>query len=322
MKRILELARRVDRLGYTRYWFAEHHSMPSIASSSPEILIGHVAGATEHLRIGAGGVMLPNHVPLQVAERFHTLEALYPGRIDLGIGRAPGTNPAASRALRPFDAQQFPEQLNELRGLSAGSLPEDHPFHSVQVVPNDVDLPPIWILGSSGASARFAGSMGVGYSFASHFSHKPAAPALQAYRESFEPSEQFAAPHVILAVSVVCAETEERAEHLATTLDLVRVRLKQGEFLPLPSPEDASSYAYTPEERAVVQKNRALQIIGSPASVRSQIEERVEESQADEVMVTSLIYSPSERLRSYELLAEAFDLQPPSTADKAGASLR
>ena len=306
LRNSLELARLADRLGYTRDWFAEHHGMPSIASSAPEVLIAHVAAGTERIRVGSGGVMLQNHVPLKLAEAFHTLEALHPGRIDLGIGRAPGTDPTTSLALRPFSPAEFTEQLAELRGLSAGTLPEDHPFRSVRVVPGGVDLPPVWLLGSSGASARLAGSLGVGYSFASHFSPAPAAPALRAYREAFQPSDRFPEPHAVLAVSVVCAETDEEADYLASTGDLMRVRLQKNEFSPLPTPEEARAYPYTPRERAVVQAYRELQLIGSPATVRAGIERAVEETGADEVMVVTTVHAHEARLRSYELLAEAF----------------
>ena len=312
LQRTLDLARLADRLGYTRYWFAEHHGMPSIASSAPEILIGHVAAATERLRVGSGGIMLPNHVPLKVAETFHTLEALHPDRIDLGIGRAPGTDPTTIRALRSFDAEQFPAHLAEMITLSRGGFPEDHPFRAVRVVPSDVSLPPIWILGSSGASAHFAGAQGLGYGFASHFSPTPAAPALRAYREAFEPSEQFPEPHAILAVSAVCAETDEQADRLAATMDLVWVRLQRGTFGPLPSPEEALAYDYSPQERAVVQRYRALQVVGDPATVRARIEAMVDESGADEVMIVSNLHGHPERLRSYELIADAFGLQAPA----------
>jgi len=169
----VDLARHTERLGYHRYWFAEHHGMASIASSAPEILIEHIASATSRLRVGSGGIMLPNHTPLRVAEAFHTLAALHPGRIDLGLGRAPGTDPATSRALRPFDGEQFPDLVRELLALSRRTFPADHPFASVHVVPSDVPLPPIWVLGSSGAMAAFAGSLGLGYSFARHFSPNP-----------------------------------------------------------------------------------------------------------------------------------------------------
>ena len=308
LRRVLDLARLADRLGYVRYWFAEHHSMPAIASSSPEVLIAHVASATERMRVGSGGIMLPNHVPLRVAETFHTLEALYPGRIDLGIGRAPGTDPLASRALRAFDAEQFPNELAELKAFSSQSFPDDHPFHKVRVVPGDVTLPPIWLLGSSGASARLAGRAGMGYGFASHFSPSPAGPPLQTYRESFEPSERFPRPHAILAVSVVCAETDEHARYLAASMDLMWVQLRTGRLGPLPSPEEALAYPYAPQERAVVEQSRALSIVGSPETVRQQVEALVAATGADEVMVTTNVHDPDERLRSYALLAEVFEM--------------
>ncbi|MBV9774806.1 MAG: LLM class flavin-dependent oxidoreductase [Gemmatimonadetes bacterium] len=309
LRNSLELARLADRLGYTRYWLAEHHGMPSIASSSPEILIERTAAATTHIRVGSGGIMLPNHAPLRVAEQFHTLEALHPGRIDLGIGRAPGTDPVTSSALRPFEAERFSEQLSELLTLSRGGFPEGHPFHAVRVVPSDVELPPVWLLGSSGASARLAGSLGTGYSFARHFSHAPAAPPIRAYRETFQPSARFPEPHVILGVAVICAETDEQAEYLASSVDLVWVRLRRGEFHPIPSPEEARAYPYTPQDRAVAESYRGLHFVGSPATVRAQVEALVDETGADEVMVTSTIHGHAERLRSYELLAEAFGLE-------------
>ena len=237
LRRSVDLARRAEELGYVRYWFAEHHGMPGIASSSPEILIEHIASATSRIRVGSGGIMLPNHAPLRIAEAFHTLETLHPGRIDFGVGRAPGTDPLTSRAMHPFNAEHFPQQLQEVLGLSGSSLPRDHPFHSVRVVPSGVRFPPVWVLGSSGASARFAGSLGVGYAFARHFSPSPPEPAVHAYLEGFTPSEMFPEPHVILGVSVICAETAERAEQLALSTDLVWVRYQRGEFGLLPSPE-------------------------------------------------------------------------------------
>lgn len=301
----VELAKLADRVGYKRFWLAEHHGMPSIASSSPEVLIAHVAAATERVQVGSGGIMLPNHAPLRIAEAFHTLEALHPGRINLGIGRAPGTDPATSSALRPFDAEYFPSQLRELMGLSRGDLPDDHPFHTVRVVPDGVSLPPIWLLGSSGASAKFAGSLGVGYSFASHFSPTPPGPALTMYRENFEPSEQFPESHVILAISAVCAETDERAEYLSKSNDLMWIRLRRGEMGRIPSPEEAIAYPYTPVDRSIIAGQRSLIHVGTPQTVRNQIEELVEESRADEVMISTIIHDPEARLRSYELLAEA-----------------
>ena len=302
----VDLARFAERLGYVRYWFAEHHGMPSIASSSPEVLIAHTAAHTERIRVGAGGIMLPNHAPLRIAEAFHTLEALHPGRIDLGVGRAPGADRAVTAALRPFDAEQFPTQLAEMFSLSRGDFPPGHPFHGVRAVPRDVPLPPVWLLGSSGASARFAGSLGLGYSFAAHFSPAPAAPPMLAYREGFQPSDAFPAPHAILALSAVCADTAERADYLAASLDLMWIRFRRGELLPLPSPEEALAYPYSAQERAFVAENRTRQIVGTQETVRARIEERARETRADEVMVTTMLHAHADRMRSYELIAGAF----------------
>ncbi len=306
----VELARLADRLGYARYWFAEHHGMPGIASSAPEVLIAHVASATERIRVGSGGMMLPNHAPLRIAEAFHTLEALHPGRIDLGLGRAPGTDPTTSQALRPFDPDQFPDQLRELLSLSRQDFPSGHPFRGVRVVPAGVPLPPVWLLGSSGASARLAGSLGLGYGFARHFSPTPPGPAIRAYRESFQPSSEFPEPHVIVAVSVVCASTSEHADYLASSMDLARVRLLRGEFGPLPSPEEARAHAYTPAERAAVESYRALSFVGTPARVRDALEALASEVEADEIMISTNVTDPVERRQSHALLAEAFVMAP------------
>lgn len=306
------LAQRAEALGYTRVWFAEHHGMPSIASSSPELLMAHVASATRTIRVGSGGIMLPNHVPLKVAESFHTLEALYPGRVDLGIGRAPGTDQTTVRALRSFDPSKFAEQLQELMLLSSGGFPPEHPFASIRVMPGDVDLPPIWLLGSSGASAKFAGQQGLGYSFASHFSQTPAGPALAAYRDNFVPSERFPKPHVILAVSVVCAETDAEADFLASTGDLMQVNLRRGQFLPLVPPEVASKHEFGPFERSIIADGRKRNFVGSPDTLRAKLGAFAEQNQADELMVTTILHSPEARLRSYELLAEAMEIEAPA----------
>lgn len=304
------LARAAERLGYRRYWFAEHHGMPSIASSAPEILIGHVAAATETIRVGSGGIMLPNHAPLRIAEAFHTLEALHPGRIDLGIGRAPGADRAAMAAMRPFDAEQFPAQLQELFALSRGEFPPGHPFHTVRAVPSDVELPPVWLLGSSGASARLAGTLGLGYSFASHFSRASATAPIAAYRSSFEPSSRFTTPHALLAVSVVCAQSREHAEFLAGSLDLSWLRFRRQEFAPVPTPEEAAAYRYDATERAFIADNLATHLVGEPADVAGRIAELVRQTQADEVMVTTMVHAHDARLRSFELLAQAWAQQP------------
>ncbi|HJR68034.1 MAG TPA: LLM class flavin-dependent oxidoreductase [Gemmatimonadaceae bacterium] len=308
LRNTVDLARLADRAGYTRYWLAEHHGMPSIASSSPEILIEHVASRTERIRVGSGGIMLPNHVPLKVAENFHTLEALHPGRIDLGIGRAPGSDPATARAMRPFDPEQFGTQLAELVALSRGDFPAGHPFRNVRVVPADVELPPIWLLGSSGASARLAASLGMGYAFASHFSPTPPGPAIRAYRESFTPSRALPRAHVILGVAAIAARTEDEAEYLSSSMGLAWVRLQRGEYGPLPSPEEALAYPYTAQESAVVASHRRLQIVGTAHQVRERIATFAAETDADEIMVSTMVHGHVERMRSYELLAAEFEL--------------
>lgn len=311
----LELACLADRLGYERYWLAEHHNLPSIASSAPEIMIGHVASVTERIRAGAGGIMLPNHAPLKVAETFRVLEALHPGRIDLGIGRAPGTDPVTAMALRRspdgLEAEDFPQLFGELLAFSGDGFPEEHPFRSVVAMPADVELPPIWLLGSSGYSARAAGQMGLGYAFASHFSPADPAPAMRAYRESFEPSEDFERPSAILAVAAVCGETDEQARILASSMELAWVRMRSGNPGTLPSPEEAMAYPYTPAERRLADAYRSMHIVGDTQSVRARIEEVAEHTAADEVMVTTNVYDHGERLRSYERLAAAFAIATP-----------
>jgi len=306
----VDLAQLCERLGYHRFWFAEHHGMPNIACSAPEILIAHVAAATSSIRVGSGGIMLPNHAPLRVAENFHTLAALHPDRIDLGVGRAPGTDPATSRALHPFDAEQFPQQLQELIALSRRGFPAGHPFATVRVVPEGVPLPPVWVLASSGATAAFAGSMGVGYGFARHFSPAPPLPAIRAYRDSFMPSAQFPQPYVILGVAVICAPTNEEAQHLALSSDVVWVRRHRGDMRPFPSPKEAARYEFRPEDRPLIEANRQRQFIGTPAHVTAILHQLAEDTMADELMVTTMVYGKEERLRSYKLLAREWGLDP------------
>jgi luciferase family oxidoreductase group 1 len=315
LRNTLELSRLADRLGYERYWLAEHHNLPSIASSAPEIMIGHVASVTERIRVGAGGIMLPNHAPLKVAETFRVLEALHPMRIDLGIGRAPGTDPVTATALRRspdvFEAEDFPQRFGELLAFSGEGFPEDHPFRSVVAMPADVRLPPIWLLGSSGYSARAAGQMGLGYAFASHFSPADPAPAMRAYRESFEPSEDFERPSAILAVAVICGENDEHAERLGASMELAWVRMRSGSPGPLPNPEEAMAYPYTPAERRLADAYRSMQVVGDSRTVRARIEELAEHTAADEAMITTNVYDHAERLRSYERLAGVFDIATP-----------
>ena len=306
LRRTLDLARLGDRLGYQRLWYAEHHGMPSVASAAPELLIANAAAATQRIRVGSGGIMLPNHAPLKVAELFRTLEALYPQRIDLGLGRAPGSDPNASHALRALNGEMFPGLLSELLAFCGEApFPEQHRYRSIAAMPTGVPLPPIWILGSSGASAQMAGNAGMGYSFASHFSPTPAAPAFAAYRSRFRPSPGFAKPHAILGVAAVCADTDAEADYLAATMDLAWLRIRRGEFLPLPSPEEALAYPYAEFERLAVRDYRSRTLIGAPATVATAIERMAADCGADEVMVVSNLYDHQARLRCYTLLAEA-----------------
>ena len=311
MRNSLDLARLADRLGYTRHWFAEHHNMLLIGSTTPALMIAMAGEVTTRIRIGAGGVMLPNHAPLQVAESFKMLEALHPGRVDLGIGRAPGTDPTTAIALRRdtvgVGAEDFPERLAELICFGSGQFPPNHPFRSVAAMPENVALPPIYLLGSSGYSAQMAARLGMGFGFAAHFSPEPAAGPMRAYRAHFRPGAT-ARPHSILTVSVICAATTEEAERLATSAQLAWLWLRTGRPARLPSPEEAIAYPYTPGERSIVDGLRRLQIVGDPAAVHARIGAMVAETEADEVMVMTAIHDHAARLRSYELLAGAFEL--------------
>ena len=303
----LDLAPFVEALGYTRYWLAEHHNTGLIASSSPEILIGQVGAVTSKMRIGSGGVMLPNHAPLKVAENFRTLGALFPDRIDLGLGRAPGTDPRTAAALRESrNAANFPQQLEE---LIAFLKDEPQAGRSVRAMPLDVAMPPIWLLGSSDFSARLAAQLGMGFAFAHHINQPMAAAALQFYRDNFQPSEYESAPRAILAVSVVCAETDEAAQELAMPANLVWLRFQSGRFHePLPSVEGAKKYPYSDIERDFLNNTKGRMFVGSPATVRAQLEELATLAGAEEIMITSLIHDHEARKRSYELLAREFGI--------------
>ena len=313
LRNSLDLARFADGLGFTRYWVAEHHNLPSIASSAPDIMIGQIAAATARIRVGSGGVMLPNHAPLMVAERFKVLEALFPGRIDLGIGRAPGTDPVTSYALRRRqDAgsdDDFLQRFQELLLFEGNAFPEGHPFRSVRAMPQDVPLPPIWLLGSSGYSAQLAAMVGAGFSFAHHFAEHDAVAAMLSYRDRFKPSSARATPYAILACAAVCADSDAEAERLASTQDLNALRRSKGEYLPLASPQEAAAYPYSPAERGLIARNRARLFVGTKATVLERLREMIAATKADEVMVTTMIYDHAARRHSYELLAEAFGLR-------------
>ena len=336
LARTVDLAREAEELGYRRYWVAEHHNMPGIASSSPPVLIAHVAAHTATIRVGSGGVMLPNHTALVVAEQFGMLEALHPGRIDLGIGRAPGTDPMTARALRrtvgPLTVDEFPEQLVELIGFLTGAFPEGHPYRAITAVPGLGNCPSLWLLGSSDYSAQVAGALGWPFSFAHHFAAANTLPAVRAYRDTFRPSAgshisglpagsdtfrpsaALAAPYVMLGVAVVVAETDEKARWLAAPSALAFLRLRSGRPGPYPSPEEAAEYQFTPTEREFVKSWTGSHVVGSPETVRAGLAELVARTGADELMVTTMTHGFEERLQSYRLLADAWELAPATTS--------
>ncbi|HMI89273.1 MAG TPA: LLM class flavin-dependent oxidoreductase [Polyangiaceae bacterium] len=305
----VELACAAERLGYRRVWYAEHHNMPGIATTTPEILIAHVGQATTRIRLGAGGVMLPNHAPLKVAESYRLLEALHPGRIDLGIGRAPGTDMVTALALRrsrrALVADDFVDQLRELMGYDDGTLPEGHPFSKIRAMPDDVRLPPIWLLGSSDYSAHLAADLGLGFAFAGHFSPEPPEGPMRAYRERFRPG-RLEQPHAILALSVFCADTGEAAKRMASSVLVSIAKLRAGRPDRMPPPDEALAYVFTPEEEIAIAAFRRAQIVGTPPDVRKSIEHAVQQTAADEVMIASHTFEPAARLRSYELVAGAW----------------
>ncbi|MDT8915599.1 LLM class flavin-dependent oxidoreductase [Amycolatopsis sp. PS_44_ISF1] len=302
LRNTLDLARHAERLGYHRYWLAEHHNMPGIASSATVVMIGHVADATETIRVGSGGIMLPNHAPLVVAEQFGTLEAFHPGRIDLGLGRAPGTDQRTALALRGpggLSAENFPEQLLELIGYF-----EPDPARGVNAVAAEGNKPPVWLLGSSGFSAQLAGRLGLPFSFAHHFAAENTLPAVRLYRENFRPSDALAEPYVMLGVSVVAAETDERAQFLAGPSGLTFLSLRRGRPIALPTPEEAAGYPYTEMDRAFLAERFGSGIIGSPETVRKGLEQLLSDTGADELMVTTMVHGHADRLRSYEIVAD------------------
>ena len=312
LRNSIDLARHADRLGYVRYWLAEHHSLPSVASPAPDLMIGQIAAVTERIRVGSGGVMLPNHAPLMVAERFKMLEALFPGRIDLGLGRAPGTDPVTSHALRNrLDGRQgddFLERLHELTLWETRDFPEGHPYNRVLAMPNDAPLPPLWLLGSSGYSAELSAQVGMGFAFAHHFASHDARDAMTGYRRHFQPSCWRQTPYAILAVAAIAADTDAEAERLAASADLSRLLRDRGQFGPLPSIEEAQAFPYTEADRAAIARHRSRLFVGAPATVVEKLSPLIAATQADEVMVITAVYDHAARKRSYELLAEAFGL--------------
>jgi luciferase family oxidoreductase group 1 len=300
------LAQRADELGYKRFWVAEHHNIPSVASTAPETLIAHLAASTERIRVGSGGVMLPNHSPLAVAERFGMLEALHPDRIDLGLGRAPGTDQRTAMVLRSGNPDAFPEQFAELRGY----LGEGH--HGIRAVSGEHTVPELWMLGSTDGGARIAGPLGIPFVFAHHFHPHFTEPALELYRELFVPSDLAAGPRAIVAAAIVGGEDDEHAARLALPGGVSMLWLRQGRPRPLPSVEQAERLVrdLSPAERDVVDETIRRAIVGGPSSVHSQLLDLAERTATDELMITSHVADAEVRARGLEHVARAFELAP------------
>jgi luciferase family oxidoreductase group 1 len=299
----VSLAQHVERLGYQRFWLAEHHNMAGIASAATSVVIGHVAGHTTSIRVGAGGIMLPNHSPLVIAEQFGTLETLYPGRIDLGLGRAPGTDHRTMLAMRrdAQSAEDFPQDVVELRAL----LGPVQPGQSIRAIPGADTNVPLWILGSSLFGAQLAAALGLPYAFASHFAPAALLEALAIYRHRFRPFEQLARPHAMVAVNVVCADTDTEARRLFTSIQQAFANMMRGTRGKLSPPIDDIDSYWSPAEKAQVSAMLVRSYVGSPGTVRAGLEAVVAETGADELIVATAVYDHAARLRSYELLADA-----------------
>ncbi|NPC54525.1 LLM class flavin-dependent oxidoreductase [Caenimonas soli] len=298
----LDLAQHAERWGYNRYWLAEHHGMPGIASAATAILIGHVAGGTKTIRVGAGGIMLPNHSPLVIAEQFGTLEALYPGRIDLGLGRAPGSDQATAHALRrnlTSDADEFPRDVVELMDFMS-----DQPRQHIRAVPGTGAKVPVWILGSSLFGSQLAAMLGLPYAFASHFAPAQMMQAIELYRENFKPSAQLAKPYVMLGFNVFAADTDEEAQVRATSMQQAFVNLRSGRPTRLPPPLPGYRERVGPAEKALLDSVLSCATIGSPDTVREGLKAFIARTGADELMITSQMFDHAARLRSYEIASQ------------------
>ncbi|MEV6164726.1 LLM class flavin-dependent oxidoreductase [Streptomyces sp. NPDC052052] len=320
----VEIAQLAERRGFHRYWVAEHHSMPGVASSSPAVILAHLAAYTERIRLGSGGVMLPNHAPLVIAEQFGTLQAMAPARIDLGLGRAPGTDGATAAALRRTDrlgegAEDFPQQLAELTRFLDDDFPDGHPYARIHAVPGPVQAtaeggvqsparPPIWLLGSSGFSARLAGTLGLPFAFAHHFSAQNTLPALDLYRQSFRPSAVLDAPYALIGVSALAADDAREARRQVLSGALSMVRLRTGRPGLVPTPEEAEAYAFSPMEQEFVDNWLVNIVHGTADEVRTGLDDLAKRTGADELMITANAHGGEARLRSYELIADTYGM--------------
>ncbi|WP_051299126.1 LLM class flavin-dependent oxidoreductase [Arthrobacter castelli] len=327
---MIRLAELADRRGFTRFWMAEHHSMPSVSTSSPAVILGRLSAHTERIRLGSGGVMLPNHAPLVIAEQFGMLDALAPGRIDLGVGRAPGTDHQTAAALRRDhgSGDDFPQQVQELLGFLGDDFPENHPYQSVHAVPGPWQNrehgvaampagPSVWLLGSSGYSAQLAGQLGRPYAFAYQFGGENAAPALELYRRSFRPSSVLAEPYAAISIGTMASEDEHEARRQARTFAFSMLRMFQGKSYIVPTPEAVESYDPTLQEREILDSWTDRVMHGTPEKVTGQIGRLQDQAEADEIMLLPVAHSLEAQYRSTELIADAYDM-PASEAEDAG----
>ncbi|QFT89130.1 Limonene 1,2-monooxygenase [Bacillus sp. THAF10] len=300
----VELAQHTENLGFTRYWLAEHHNMQGIASSATAVIIGHIAGATKTIRVGSGGIMLPNHAPLVIAEQFGTLESLYPGRIDLGLGRAPGSDQLTAAALRrerKSGGEDFPNQLAELMAYFKPDTTA-----KVRAVPGEGLHIPIWLLGSSGFSAKLSAELGLPFAFASHFSPDYTLPALEYYKTNFKPSKSLSKPYAVIGVNVIAAQTDEEAEYLATSIKIQFLNLIRGKPGKLQAPVENMDSLWSPYEKQIVDQQLKYTVIGSQETVKQKLSAILEETEADEIIVNTHVFDQKARLQSYSILADTW----------------
>ena len=321
----IALARLADRLGYARYWLAEHHNTQGLAGSSPEVLIARVAAETSRIRVGSGGVMLSHYSPLKVAESFRVLHALYPGRIDLGIGRAPGSDQLTAAVLaqgRVQPIERFGQQLSDLAGFLHDALPPDHPYHHVHATPRSPGAPEMWLLGSGGDSAAYAAVLGFAFSYAHFINPNAAEESLSTYREHFRPLFELDAPRASMAVRVVCADTAAEARQIASSFALQRLRMEQGLLGRVPSVQEALAYPYSEAELARVEAILGQGFVGDAAQVKARLTDLATALEIDELVVVTITHDPVARRRSYELLADAFELSRSHAASSPSAAAK
>ena len=308
----IRLAQKAESLGYSRYWLAEHHGTDGFAGSSPEILVTRVEAATKQIRVGSGGVMLSHYSPLKVAENFSLLENMFPDRIDLGIGRAPGSDGLTAAALaygNQLGIEYFPTKIADMTAFLSGKAPLSEPFKGVRATPVSPSLPELWLLGSSDQSASYAAHFGLAYSFAHFITPYSSEAIVEHYKESFRQSPANSEPRVNLGVFVICADTMEEAEYLASSRDFWRLKLGQGQHLPYPSPQEALNYQYTDNEKAIIEQNKINRFVGDPEFIKNKLEDLARAHGAEELVILTITYDFEARMRSYQLLADAFGLK-------------